>query len=305
MWFKNLRIYRFSQPFDWTAETLEPVLAQRAFRPCGRQDLSQYGWISPLGDGHDLFTHVSNGNIMLCAQRQDKIVPAAVIREAMQEKIDMIEQRDARKVYRKEKEQIKDEVLLELLPRAFTRNQRLFAYIAPKEKLLLLDTASASKAEEFLGYLRETLGSLPVIPPVSKMAPNDVMTLWLQQQRAEEPFTLDRECELNNPLDTSNVIRCKGQDLDSDEIQQLLDAGKRCTKLAVVWKDAIRCVINEDLSLKRLRFEDELLQQANESEAETREQQFDQDFSVMAVELNQLCKDLFKVFGGLERGRVV
>lgn len=305
MWFKNLRIYRFSQPFEWTAETLEPALAERAFQPCGRQDLSQYGWVSPLGDGHDTFTHVSNGNIIICAQRQDKIVPSSVIKDAMQEKIDIIEQRDARKVYRKEKDQIKDEVLLELLPRAFTRNRRLFAYFAPKEKLLLLDTASASKAEEFLSYLRETLNGLPVIPPVSKMVPADVMTHWLKEQHAEEPFSLDRDCELGNPLDTANVIRCKGQDLDGDEIQRLLDAGKRCNKLAVVWKESIRCVINEDLSLKRLKFEDELLQQANETEAESKEQQFDQDFSVMAIELNHLCKDLFKVFGGLERGRVV
>lgn len=300
MWFKNLRIYRFTKPFEWTAEALEPVLAERAFKPCGRQDLTQYGWVSPLGDGHDTFTHSSNGNIILCAQRQDKIVPSSVIKDAMQEKIDLIEQRDARKVYRKEKDQIKDEVLLELLPRAFTRNNRLFAYVAPKEGLLLLDTASPSKAEEFLSYLRETLNGLPVIPPVAKNVPADVMTHWLNTQQAEDPFTLDRDCELNNPLDTGNVIRCKGQDLDSDEIRQLLDAGKRCNKLAVVWKDAIRCVISEDLSLKRLKFEDELLQQANESDAESREQQFDQDFNIMAVELNQLCADLFKVFGGLE-----
>lgn len=305
MWFKNLRIYRFSQPFRTSAEEMEPLLAQHAFKPCGRQDLSQYGWVSPLGDGHDVFTHVSNGNIMLCAQRQDKIVPGPVIREAMQEKIAVIEARDARKVYRKEKEQIKDEVLLELLPRAFTRNSRLFAYIAPREQLLLLDTASASKAEEFLSYLRETLSSLPVIPPVSKNVPADVMTHWLTQQHAENPFSLDRECELSNPLDTGNVIRCKGQDLDGEEIQQLLDAGKRCSKLAVVWKDSIRCIINDDLSLKRLKFEDTLLQQASETEAESREQQFDQDFAVMALELNQLCQDLFKVFGGLEKGRVV
>ena len=80
MWFKNLRIYRFSQPFRTSAEEMEPLLAQHAFKPCGRQDLSQYGWVSPLGDGYEVFTHVSNGNIMLCAQRQDKIVPGPVIR---------------------------------------------------------------------------------------------------------------------------------------------------------------------------------------------------------------------------------
>ena len=305
MWFKNLRIYRFTQPFELTSEELEPLLAEHAFQPCGRQDLSQYGWVCPTGGDGELFTHESNGNIILCARREEKIVPGAVIREAMQEKVAIIEQRDARKVYKKEKDQIKDEVLLELLPRAFTRSSHIYAYIAPKEKLLLIDTSSANRAEEFLSYLRQTLGSLPVIPPASKNVPADVMTHWLTEQHAEEPFALDRECELSNPLDTANVIRCKAQDLDAEEIQQLLDGGKRCTRLAVIWKDNIRCMIHEDLSLRRLKFEDELIQQANESEAETREQQFDQDFAVMALELNQLCKDLFKVFGGLERTRVV
>ena len=305
MWFKNLRIYRFTQPFELTSEELEPLLAEHVFQPCGRQDLSQYGWVSPIGGGSELFTHVSNGNIMLCAQREEKIVPGAVVKEAMQDKIDLIEQRDARKVYRKERDQIKDEVLLELLPRAFTRSSRIYAYIAPKEKLLLIDCSSASKAEEFLSYLRQTLSTLPVIPPACKNVPADVMTHWLTEQHAEDPFSLDRECELSNPLDTANVIRCKAQDLDAEEIQQLLEGGKRCTKLAVVWKDSIRCVIHEDLSLRRLKFEDELIQQANETEADSREQQFDQDFAVMALELNRLCKDVFKVFGGLEQTRVV
>lgn len=301
MWFKNLRIYRFTQPFELTPDDLESLLAAKAFQPCGRQDLSKYGWTQPLGGNSDVFTHVSNGNILLCAQRQDKIIPGPVVKEAMQEKITAIEERDARKVYKKERDQIKDEVLLDLLPRAFTRTQRIYGFISPKEKLLLLDTASPTKAEEFLGHLRDALSTLPVIPPASKNLPADVMTHWLVEQQAPEPFVLDKECELANPLDTSNVIRCKGQDLDAEEMQQLLEAGKRCTKLAVQWKDSIRCVINEDLSLKRLRFEDVLIEQANESEAETREQQFDQDFAVMSLELIQLCKDLFKVFGGLEK----
>lgn len=305
MWFKNLRIYRFTQPFELTPEELEPLLAAHAFQPCGRQDLTQYGWVSPIGGDSDLFTHVSNGNIMLCAQRQDKIIPGSVIKEAMQDKIDAIEQRDARKVYKKERDQLKDEVLLDLLPRAFTRTRRIYGFIAPKEKLLLLDTSSATQAEEFLGHLREALSTLPVIPPASKNVPADVMTHWLTEQHAPEPFVLDRECELGNPLDTSNVIRCKGQDLDAEEVQQLLEAGKRCTKLAVIWKDSIRCVIHEDLSLKRLKFEDVLIEQANESEAESRAQQFDQDFAVMALELTALCKDLFKAFGGLEKNRAV
>lgn len=307
MWFKNLRIYRFTQPFELTAEDLEPLLAEKAFHPCGRQDLTKYGWVPPIASNNEdaPLVHASNGNIMLCAQRQDKVIPASVIKEAVLEKTAYIEQKEARKVFSKERAQIKDEIMLELLPRAFTKNQTIYGYIAPKHKLLLLDASSPTKAEQFMSHLRDSLGSLPVIPPASKQVPTDVMTQWLAQQSAEPPFYLEKECELSNPTDSANVIRCKAQELDADEIQPMLESGKRCTKVAVNWNESIEAIICDDLSIKRLRFGDKLIEQANESEAEDKAQQFDQDFAVMALELNQFCKDLFKAFGGLERTRVV
>ncbi|MCG8536244.1 MAG: recombination-associated protein RdgC [Pseudomonadales bacterium] len=307
MWFKNLRIYRFTQAFELSPEELQPLLQEKAFHPCGRQDLTKYGWVAPIAsnDADAPLVHSCNGNFMLCAQRQDKVVPASVIKEAVLEKTAFIEQKEARKVFSKERAQIKDEVLLDLLPRAFTKNQTIYGYIAPKQKLLLLDASSPSKAEQFLSHLRDSLGSLPVIPPACKNLPGDVMTNWLSQQSAEPPFVLEKECELNNPADSANVIRCKAQDLDADEVQTMLESGKRCSKLAVNWNDSVEAIICDDLSLKRLRFDDKLIEEANEAEAEDKAQQFDQDFAVMALQLNQLCKDLFKAFGGLERTRVV
>ena len=43
MWFKNLRIYRFTQDFTLDAEALGERLETGAFVPCGSQDLSRYG----------------------------------------------------------------------------------------------------------------------------------------------------------------------------------------------------------------------------------------------------------------------
>lgn len=306
MWFKNLRIYRFTQDFTLSAEELSQQLAEKAFHPCGRQDLSKYGWVPPIdGEGDFDFVHVANGNIMLCARIEEKVIPSAVVKEAVQEKAVQIEHKEARKLFRKERDQLKDEVMLELLPRAFTRSQRTYGYIDSQNGLLLIDTSSASKAEQFMSHLRDTIGTLPVIPPASKQVPTDVMTHWLSEQSAHPPFQLEKECELSNPLDTANVIRCKAQDLDADEVKTILESGKHCSKLAVNWNDSIHCVIESDLSLKRLKFDDRLLEQAEAGDAESKAQQFDQDFAVMTLELAQFCKDLFAAFGGLEQGRVV
>ena len=310
MWFKNLRLFRFTQPFTLGAAELQEQLQEKAFHPCGRQELFRYGWVPPLpvaltADQEPQFVHACNGYLMLCLQREDKVLPAAVVRDAVTERCRQIEQQQARKVFRKERDQIKDEVMLELLPRAFSKSQRIFGYIAPREKLLLIDAASASKAELFTSHLRDSLGPLPIILPASKQAPVDAMTQWLTQQQAPSPFVLEKDCELSNPADSANVIRCKAQELEADEVQTMLESGKRCTKLAMTWNDCLQCVVQDDLSVKRLRFADELLEQASEGNIEDQAQQFDQDFAVMSLELSRFCKDLFKAFGGLERTRVV
>ena len=228
-------------------------------------------------------------------------MPASVINEAVQEKIEEIEAKQGRKVFRKEKLQLKDEATLTLLPKAFARTSKTFAYFAPKDNLLVVNSSSANKAEELLGFLRNSIESLPVIPPNAKNIPSEVMTLWLQHQTAGENFEIDQECELYNPAEDGNVVRCKGQDLFSDEIQTHLAAGKQVKKLGVLWKDALSCILEDDLTIKRLKFQDMVLEKADEADAESAAEQFDQDFAVMSLELSKFFKSLFKAFGGLQR----
>lgn len=299
MWFKNARLYCLTQPFENSAEEIETRLAEQLFHPCSSHDVSKYGWVSPLGKEGEMLTHAQGDYIMICAQKQEKLLPASVINDATEEKVIELEQRQGRKIYRKEKRQIKDDVFVSLLPRAFTRNQQTFAYIAPKDNLIVVNTGSAPKAEALLNLLRESLGSLPVALPNSKRAPSDVMTRWLKEQHASDNFEIDEDCELYNPTDGSNIIRCKGQDLYSDEIQSHLAAGKHVKNLGVTWKSLLNCVISDELTVKRLRFEGMKEETANE-EVESAAQKFDQEFAVMTLELSGFFKALFSAFGGLE-----
>ncbi|MFB3058287.1 MAG: recombination-associated protein RdgC [Gammaproteobacteria bacterium] len=45
---------------------------------------------------------------------------------------------------------MRDEVFFSLLPRAFTRSTLQYAYISPRDNLLIIDTASARRAEDLL-----------------------------------------------------------------------------------------------------------------------------------------------------------
>ncbi|MCR8924064.1 recombination-associated protein RdgC [Dasania sp. GY-MA-18] len=298
MWFKNLLVYRFTKPFTETIESLEVALAEKAFNPCGSQELSSYGWAAPLGKHGDLFTHTANGFIMLCAQRQDKVLPAGVINEALAEKIEQIQARDGRSVGRKERVDLKDEVMFELLPKAFTRSSRQYAYIDPREGLLIINTGAVKRAEEFMSYLRETIGSLPVIAATAKNLPQHAMTQWVLENTPPAKFELGGECELRDKADESSVIRCKNQDLGSKEINNHLAAGMCVNKLAMSWQGGIDFIVDDQLAIKRISFGDLIQEQAEKQDADDAAAQFDVDFSIMTLEFAKFIKDLYGAFGG-------
>lgn len=300
MWFKNLQVYRFSKPFELTHEALNELLAEQAFTPCGSQDFNRSGWEPPLGRHGSEFVHSTGGYMMVCLKRQDKLLPAAVINEALEEKALEFEERESRKLPRKEHQSLKDEIIFSLLPKAFARSSLQFAYISPKDKLLVVDASSEKRAEEFVSQLREALGTLSVIPLVAKNLPVDVMTRWLHDGRASAQFELGEECELRDNADIKSIIRCKNQNLVASEIVSHLKTGMHISKLAVSWQDRIECLIDEKLSIKRLRFSDLVHEKVAEVEADDVAQHFDVDFSIMTLELSSFLRDLIEVMGGVE-----
>lgn len=296
MWFKNLAVYRFSEPFTLTADGLEQKLQQQPFRPCGSQDEFSFGWTSPLGRASDALVHANNGFLMLCGKKEEKVVPASVINEMLQERISEIEEREVRKLPAKERSRIKDELIFELLPRAFSFSRKTYAYIDSQGGWLVVDAASAKKAEDLLSQLRKCLGSLPVVPLTATAKPASVMTQWLIDNTSPKDILIEDECELRSPEDEGAIIRCKRHDLALPEIKNHLDSGKQVIKLAMSWAERISFVLDESLAVKRLKFLDLIQEQSADIEAFDETEQFDADFSIMTAELAQFLPRLLELF---------
>lgn len=298
MWFKNLQLYRFTKPFELDPETLGQQLEEHSFVPCGSQDTTRSGWVPPLGRHGSEFVHASSGYLMICCKRQDKLLPAAVVNEALEEKVLQIEEREARKLPAKERRSLKDELVFSLLPKAFARSSLQYAYISPHDNLLVVNAASAKRAEEMIDDLRAALGSLSVIPLASNSQPIDVMTQWVNSARPAPGFELGEECELRDNADISSVIRCKNQNLAAAEIVNHLKTGMHLSKLALNWQERIEFLLDDKLIIKRLRFSELVQEQADEIEADDVATQFDVDFSIMALELSGFFKALMNALGG-------
>ena len=298
MWFKNIQVFRFTKPFDMDEQTLHEQLAAQEFVPCGSQDVSRTGWVPPLGNDQGLFLHSSGGFQMLAAKRQDKVLPAAVVNEQVQDKVEDIETEQGRKVSRKERQEIKDEMVFSLLPRAFVRSRIQHGYLDGKHQLLVVNSASAKGGEEFCEGLREAVGSLPVVPLTTMDTPAQVMTSWLQSGHAPEGFELGTECELRDPSDEGGVIRCKNQLLTADEIRNHIQAGMYVSKIELVSKSGISCLVDEKFTIKRIRYGDMIQDKADEVYTSDAAERFDVDFSIMTLELAELIKALLAAFGG-------
>lgn len=300
MWFKNLRLYRLSEAFEQSAEQLEAALAERPARDCGSLETAAVGWDKPLGRNGQMLTHSAGDKTLFCLRKQERILPAAVVKEELEERVQAIEDQEMRKVSRKEKSELKDALVAELLPRAFVRSKRTFAYIDPANRWLLVDTAASKPAEELVELLRETLGSLVLKPVTAKQAPTAVMTAWLTDQGPEGGFLVGDECELRDPLEEGSVVRCRKQDLYSEEMQAHFTAGKQVFRLALEWQERLGFVTDEELTLRRLQFLDLVKEEAEDAGGEDAAARFDADFTIMTGELERFIPAFFEVFGGLE-----
>ena len=301
MWFKNLYLFRLTQPLQLDHDALNAALEPHIFHPVGKAVPFSYGWSAPLGRHGSELCHTVAGYSMVCAKKEERLLPAGVLNEQLAEKVEEIEQAEARPVGRKERQQLKEELTLTLLPQAFTRSGRTFAYLDRKDGWLVVDAAAANKAEELIAQLRESLEEAGAVLrarlPDTAESPRVVMTRWLRGEDIPEVFELGDEYELQDADKEGGVVRCRRQDPFSEEVQGHLAAGKQVTKLALSWRERLEFILAEDMTIKRLRFTDALKQEMDDSHEDPRVQ-FDSDFAFMTAELSKFIAELIAAFGG-------
>lgn len=298
MWFKNLTLLRLVEPFPFTAEVLAARLERYAFQPCPNHQPSAAGWTPPLGRKAVDLVHSVNGRLLLCLKTEEKVLPAQVVNQALAERIAAIEDQQGRMVRRREKQELRDQIVQDLLPRALTRSRLGYAYLDPAAGWLAVDSASPRGVEEITGMLRQTLDSLPVASLGVAWSPTAIMTAWVAEGRVSVEFALGDVCELREGGDAGGIVRCRGQDLTGDEMRAHLQAGKQVTRLGLIWDERIAFVLDEALVMRRLQFLDVVRESLGDMATPSPEAVFDAEFALMTGELALLLPRLLELFGG-------
>lgn len=291
MFFKNATLLRLTQTPD--VGGLADTLAARAFRPCGSLETQTSGWVPPVGDEATDLVHTVNGRTILCLQTEEKIIPGPAVRKEVADRVAKIESEQGRIVRRKEKMAIKEEVLHDMLTRAFTRLRKTYGYIDTGTGMLVVNSASKKDVGLFTTVLRVTIGTLPAHPLRVTAPVAERMTAWLHSKELPPGFTLDSMCELRSD---GGKVSFRGQDLYAEEVDANLQAGKRVKQLGLGWNGRMTFVLNDALVLKRIQFEDIVREQA--ADAEDAAALFDAEFTLMTGEFAAILPALIQAFDG-------
>jgi recombination associated protein RdgC len=294
MWFRNLRIYRLQRKLEIDLAQLDEQLSRRPLARCGSFEMASRGWVFPRQEG--AFVHAVNRQWLLALGVEQKLLPAAVVRQTAQERAALIESEQNRKVGRKEMRDIAERVTEELLPKAFSQRRTTWGWLDPLHGWLVVDAGSDARADEFMEMLLATLDNIAPRPLQTQVSPQSAMTGWLASGEAPASFTIDSDLELRAASESQAAIRYVHHDIAGPEIAGHIAAGKIATKLGMTWNDRISFVLTDKLHLKRLAFLDSLKEQAGTTD--NAEEQFDADFALMAGELAHLFDDLLVALGG-------
>ncbi|MEO8104043.1 MAG: recombination-associated protein RdgC, partial [Betaproteobacteria bacterium] len=136
MWFRNLQVYRCPAPWNISASSLEEQLGRNVFRAATGYEMQTQGWASPRDDGG--LVHAVHGQMLISLCTEKKLLPASVIKEVTREKAIEAEERQGFKPGRKQLRDLKEQVIDELLPRAFSVRRRTGIWIDPANGWLVI-----------------------------------------------------------------------------------------------------------------------------------------------------------------------
>lgn len=291
MLFKQLVIFQYPKSTKINFEELEKALSETPLKPVGPLEMESEGFVPALGKHGSLMLHQQMGCALMCLGKQQRLLPASVVNELLEQKLDEVEQQTGRRPSGKAKKALKDELIQTLLPKTFIKTTKQFAYIDTKRNLVFVNAGSTKSAEGFISLIRRALGSFPATP-IQVGNIGTTLTYWLKGENIPQDMVLSDFCELTEG-EQGAVLKASKQELVADEIQNHLEAGKYVKQLGLVFQERLNLVLTDGFGIKKLG----LVEKAEETgEAENPAQLMDAEMAILVAEVGILVDRLMEIF---------
>lgn len=291
---KNASLYRIQLARPIQGDDLQAS----AFVPCGPTQCLSTGWVPPRGQEHGALVEHVAGHVILRLAVETKSVPSQTLNEAVDAKAKAIEDATGRKPGKKERRELRDEVLLELLPHAFPRRVTVQGWIDPEAGMLVIDTASQARADDFISALSRTLPDTRFSLLMTKTNPQAAMTQWLLANDPDEwpqNLSVERECMLKSTGEEAATIKFDRHHLVNEDVRKLVTQGKLPVRLALSWDGRVSFVLNDALKLSKIKLLDGVM---DASGTDANEDRFDADVALTTGLLSGVIQDIIEALGG-------
>ena len=293
--FRSFCLYRIQSDALPEMATIEAALREHPFTPCGNTEPQRVGWVPALDEDASAYVHSSDDVMLVRMREQKRLLPAGVIREHLETQVRELQEKEGRKLGRKEVLRLKDELTFSLLPRAFTKTDETLALLMPKQGHILVGASSLTRAELLLNALRLALGSLPVTRPAFSAPIPAFLTAWLKGERdMPAGFTLGESCEM---ADEEGVVRCKGIELISTEVKTHLEAGREVRRLQLNFEDSVDMVLLQDARLVQMKMSERLRGELDAQSADDRLANLDAELQLWHLTMTRLLPRLYQSLG--------
>ncbi|ASD51898.1 exonuclease recombination-associated [Pseudomonas phage PspYZU01] len=305
--FKRLRVWRLTDDVAMLTpdkvDLLCAALNNKLAREPGELELSTFGFLPPIDPEGDLAEVVGN-SVIIRSQLAIKDIPSKVIARELTNKIKAIESEQMRKVYKKERDQLKDEIVQKFLPRAFVK--RTIVTVLIVGPYIMVDNMAVKRGEEVLAALREVLGSLPVRPLAVKIRPAQCLTELAQGKIKTDCWYVGDRMTAQGRHEESDVYIGRDIDMESDEAELIL-ANRDVVQLGVVWKgkgasDGVGMRLREDLGVMAIRWPEDLDNQLADNLGEDGDSRtyYRALYDILDKLLLSIIQDIVTLFGGEE-----
>lgn len=300
--FRSLTAYQCTQPAEAIVRKLDNALEGRAFAKCLPAMPSSTGFVKPLGEDSATITYETDGAILMCLRTDEKEVPGAAVKLLVSERADAMREKkteDGQDVdlSKTDMRLIKEQIIEELLPTTLPRPRWTYAYL-DKTLAMLFVAGSEEHCEHFVKQLGTALEAKPFVLLGVEGDPCEKFTAWMKDaEEIEDSFAIGHDCSLKHPKEGGTaIINVRKDDLDSVEMQAMLEAGKVCCRLALE-HELMTFGINANLRLSGFSMDKDLRAELEEDDDNPNIGKAS-EFSLWVRAVRQVINDLEPLLGG-------
>ncbi|BCE02949.1 recombination-associated protein RdgC [Marinicellulosiphila megalodicopiae] len=250
--FRNAVSYSFNENFTLTIDQIENALSTKPKRSLSSQEIESWAAEEFIKGDDRYCLDATNGFILFKFNIQTRVLPAQVVNKAVNDKIEIIKEKEQRNISKKERAEIKENILFELIPRSFIKEKCVNCMVSTNDRRLIVDTQSFAMADEITSLLRSCLGSLAITPLSALYHIPETITQWRNKPPAD--IELLEEFQLISSLDRTIKVNHKNTSLYSNQVNEHIEEGMILKYVRMSFDEKIEFTLDDLFLLRKIKF---------------------------------------------------